>query len=76
VQRQIFQQWCGLKIGVTRRAEEFAEKVGSRDPALKGGCDFEGRAVSLKGYPDTKQDSPPRQVKLEFAVTIGCEVIP
>ncbi len=35
-------------------AEQVAEKVGSLCPAPKGASDFEGRAVSLKRYPDTE----------------------
>jgi len=35
-------------------AKEFAEKLEIPQPAPKGAIDFEGLAVSLKRYPDTK----------------------
>ena len=37
-------------------AEEAAEKLNIRRPAPKGAIDFEGLAVSLKRYPDTKHE--------------------
>jgi hypothetical protein len=41
---------------VSGTVEQAAEKVDSRCPAPKGASDFEGLAVSLKRYPDTKHE--------------------
>jgi hypothetical protein len=40
----------------TSAAKEAAEKVDFGAAAPKGACDFEGLAVSLKRYPDTKPE--------------------
>jgi hypothetical protein len=39
---------------MTSAAKQFAEKLEIRRSAPKGAIDFEGLAVSLKRYPDTK----------------------
>jgi hypothetical protein len=46
----------GLAAGNPSGAKQAAEKVNVRRPAPKGAIDFEGLAVSLKRYPDTKPD--------------------
>jgi hypothetical protein len=49
-----------LKAHSTRSAfgtpKQAAEKLNIRRPAPKGAFDFEGLAVSLKRYPDTKHE--------------------
>jgi hypothetical protein len=43
-------------LGLNGTAEQAAEKLNIRRPAPKGAIDFEGLAVSLKRYPDTKPE--------------------
>src|ERR1022692_3888978 len=44
------------KTSVLTHTEALAEKVDSRCPAPKGASDFEGFAVSIKRYRDTKPE--------------------
>jgi hypothetical protein len=53
---KLFGHSCALESNLTSAAKQAAEKLNIRRPAPKGAIAFEGLAVSLKRYPDTKPE--------------------